>query len=58
MSHFRYCYSGKNRKGSKGNMKDLIKEYLSDPDTPKPCLKEITPSSLTYISVQIPAKLL
>jgi predicted RNase H-like HicB family nuclease len=49
---------GKTEKEVKENMKDLIKEYLSDPDTPKPRLKEITPSSLTYISGQIPAKLL
>jgi predicted RNase H-like HicB family nuclease len=29
---------GKTEKEVKGNMKDLIDDYLSDPDTPKPKL--------------------
>lgn len=37
----------------KENIKDLIKEYLKDPDTPKYSLKEITSSSLTYIPVAV-----
>jgi len=49
---------GKTEEEVKANMKDLIREYLSDPDTPKPSLKEIIPSSLTYLSVPLPEKLL
>jgi len=44
---------GRTEKEIKENMKDLIKEYLSDPDTPKSQLKKITPPSLTYIQVPI-----
>ena len=49
---------GRTEKEVRDNMKDLIKEYLSDPDISKPRLKEIAPSSLTYLSVPIPEKLL
>lgn len=49
---------GKTEKEVKENIKDLIKEYLSDPDTPKVKLKEIVSSSLTYIPVTISANLL
>ena len=49
---------GKTEKEVKENMKDLIKEYFSDPDTPKPKLKEIPLSSLTYLSIPLPENLL
>ncbi len=49
---------GKTEKEVKENMKDLIKEYLSDPDTPKDLLKKIAPSSLTYIQVPVIEKLI
>jgi hypothetical protein len=39
-------------------MKDLIKEYLSDPDTPKEQLKKLTSPSLTYIQVPVLEKFL
>lgn len=49
---------GKTEKEVKENIKGLIEEYLSDPDTQKPKLKEMVFPSLTYIPVTIPAKLL
>ena len=49
---------GKTEKEVRDNMRDLIQEYLSDPDTPKTKIREIIPSSLTYLSVPIPEKLL
>lgn len=49
---------GKNEQEVKANMKDLIEEYLSDPDVPKFDLKKIIISSLTYIPVKISEKLL
>jgi len=49
---------GKTEKEVKDNMKELIQEYLSDPDTQKPQLREIVPSSLTYLSVLVPEKFL
>lgn len=48
---------GRTEKEVKENIKDLIKEYLSDPDTPKIKLKEIS-ASLTYVPITIPEKLL
>jgi predicted RNase H-like HicB family nuclease len=48
---------GKTEYEVKENMEDLIKEYLQDPDTPKVFLKDIPYSSLSYISVSIPHKL-
>ena len=44
---------GKTEKEVKENIADLIKEYLRDPDTPKPDLKKFTSSSLSYIPVKI-----
>jgi len=49
---------GETEKEVKENMKDLIQEYLSDPDTLKPRLKTMPPSSLTYLSVPLSEKLL
>jgi len=49
---------GKTEKEVKENIKDLIKEYLKDPDTPKPKLKEFSFSSLSYIPVKISKSLL
>lgn len=49
---------GRTEREVRDNMKDLIKECLSDPDIPKPRLREIIPSSLTYLSVPVPEKLL
>lgn len=49
---------GKTEREVKENMKDLIKEYLSDPDTPKEQLKKLTSPSLTYIQVPVLEKFL
>ncbi len=48
---------GKTEKEVKENMGDLIKEYLKDPDVPKPKLKEMVFPSLTYISVPVPSEI-
>lgn len=45
---------GKTEKEAKENIKELIEEYLSDPDTLKPDLKRFTFPSLTYIPVKLP----
>jgi hypothetical protein len=44
---------GKNENEVRENMKDLIEEYFSDPDTPKFDLRRFIVSSLTYIPVKI-----
>lgn len=44
---------GKTEKEVKENIKNLIKEYLKDPDTPKEGLRKITASSLSYIPVSV-----
>ncbi len=49
---------GKTEKEVKENMTDLINEYLSDPDTPKPSLDDLLSLSLTNILVKIPESLL
>ncbi|MFH1838602.1 MAG: type II toxin-antitoxin system HicB family antitoxin [Candidatus Kuenenbacteria bacterium] len=49
---------GKNEKEVRVNMKDLIEEYLADPDTSKFDLKKFVISSLSYIPVKISEKLL
>lgn len=49
---------GKTEKEVKENIKDLIKEYLKDPDTPKRQLRKLPSSSLTYIPVSVSRKLL
>ncbi len=49
---------GKTEKEAKESMRDLIKEYLSDPDTTKPKLDEILSISLTNISVKVPNSVL
>jgi len=48
---------GRTEKELKENMKDLIKEYLRDPDTPKPQLKKLQFSSLSYLPVAVPGEL-
>lgn len=49
---------GKDEKEVKINMKELIEEYLADPDTPKPNLDNFDPPSLTYISISLPQKII
>ncbi|MCG2690380.1 type II toxin-antitoxin system HicB family antitoxin [Candidatus Parcubacteria bacterium] len=49
---------GRNEKEVKENMTDLIKEYLSDPDTPKHSVRDFTSSSLSYVSVPVMGNLL
>ena len=45
---------GKTEKEVKENMTDLINEYLTDPDTPKPSLEDLMSLSLANIPVSIP----
>jgi len=49
---------GRTENEVKKNMKDLIKEYIKDPDTPKDQLKKESFSSLTYIPIPLSKKLL
>lgn len=49
---------GKTEKEVKENMVDLIKEYLNDPDTKKPQLRDILFSSLSFISVPVSNEIL
>lgn len=49
---------GRTEKEAKENMKDLIKEYLEDPDTPKHQLQEISSASLSYISLPVSEQIL
>jgi predicted RNase H-like HicB family nuclease len=49
---------GRTEKEVKANMKDLIKEYHADPDTPKKQLKEISSPTLTFIPLAVPKKIL
>jgi len=48
---------GKTEQELKENIKDLIEEYLNDPDTPKAHLKKVKSSSFTYIPVSVSEKL-
>ena len=45
---------GKTEKEVKENMANLINDYLSDPDTPKPSMEDLMSLSLTNIPVTIP----
>jgi len=49
---------GKTEKEAKDNLKDLIKDYLEDPDTSKEELKNIKSSSLSYIPFPVSTNLL
>ena len=49
---------GRTEKEVRENMIDLIKEYLTDPDTSKGQINEITSSFLSYISVPVASDLL
>jgi len=47
---------GKTEQEVKENMADLIDEYLNDKDTPKPNMKYIQMTSLSYIPAKLPKK--
>jgi len=49
---------GRTEEETKEMMRDLIEDYLRDPDTPKEKLREIIPSSISYIPVRVPLKLI
>lgn len=55
---FNIATQGKTENEVKENIKDLIREYLKDPDTPKSRLKNIRSSSLSYIPVSVSRELL
>jgi len=44
---------GKNEKEVKGNIVDLIEEYMEDPDTQKPDWETIISTSVTMTSVPV-----
>jgi len=44
---------GKTEEEVKENMTDLIKDYLSDPDTPKPKVKTMMTSTITITNIPI-----
>jgi len=44
---------GRTEKEVRQNMQDLIEEYFSDPDTPKPSLKEIKSASVSIVNMQV-----
>ncbi|MCW4002807.1 MAG: type II toxin-antitoxin system HicB family antitoxin [Candidatus Bathyarchaeota archaeon] len=45
---------GKSEAEVKANMADLIDDYLSDPDTPKPAIEDLMSLSLANIAVTVP----
>jgi len=47
---------GKTEKEVKENMKDLIDDYLSDPDTPKPKLETVMSASVIVTSIPVKVK--
>lgn len=55
---FNIATQGRTENEVKENMRDLIEEYLKDPDTPKGQLKKINSSSLTYVPVAVSKELL
>jgi predicted RNase H-like HicB family nuclease len=44
---------GRTEKEVKENMKELIDDYLSDPDTPKPELESLATTSVTVMSIPV-----
>lgn len=49
---------GRSEEETKENMKELIKEYLSDPDTKKANLQDAVSSSFTFILVPVKERFL
>ena len=49
---------GKTEAEVKGNIADLINDYLSDPDTPKPSFEDLMSLSLSNIAVNVPKGIL
>ncbi len=45
---------GKSEGEVKENMADLINDFLSDPDTPKPSFEDLISLSLSNIAVKVP----
>jgi predicted RNase H-like HicB family nuclease len=45
---------GKSEDEVKKNMVDLINDYLSDPDTPKPSFEDLISLSISNIAVKVP----
>ena len=45
---------GSTEKEARENIEDLIHEYLSDPDTPKPDFAHLSFPSLSYVEVAAP----
>lgn len=49
---------GKTEVEVKENMRDLIDDYLKDPDTPKPDFRALMSTSLANIPITVPEKIL
>ena len=49
---------GKSEFEVKENMVDLINDYLSDPDTPKPALHDLFSTSLSNVLINLPEKMM
>jgi predicted RNase H-like HicB family nuclease len=49
---------GKTEKEVRENMTDLITEYLKDPDTPKPSMKDMLSVSLVSVSISVADEIL
>jgi predicted RNase H-like HicB family nuclease len=45
---------GETEEEAKSNLKDLIEEYLADPDMAKPAWNEWENSSFTYLPIPVP----
>jgi len=53
---FELATQGKTEKEAKENMEDLIKEYMEDPDTPKPNIEVFKSISITFSSIVLRGK--
>lgn len=48
---------GKTEEEVKENMEDLINEYLTDPDTPKPKMQAMMAISVSMVTIKVPKRI-